>query len=206
MRLTIERTIMRENFLKFGKFITIMSILFLGIFLIESNDKINQPAAIAAIHADSKKVDSKQLACMAKNIYYEARGEPIEGQAAVARVVLNRVQHGFEKNPCAVIYQITPVKKINDEGIIYLSKLCQFSWVCNGKKEPNKNSQMYKQAQQVAYEVMVNDNYKDVVPKSTLFFHNIHVDPMWPYQQVKQIGNHIFYSKHKKQKSKHNAR
>jgi spore germination cell wall hydrolase CwlJ-like protein len=65
---------------------------------------------------------------------------------------------------------------------------------------------MYKQAQQVAYEVMVNDNYKDVVPKSTLFFHNIHVDPMWPYQQVKQIGNHIFYSKHKKQKSKHNAR
>lgn len=174
--------------------------------MIESNDKINQPAAIASIHADFKKVDPKQLSCLAKNIFYEAGGESVLGQAAVARVVLNRVQYGFAKTPCAVIYQTTPVKKVNDEGITYLSKLCQFSWVCEGKKEPNKNSQTYKQAQQVAYEVMVNDSYKDVVPKSTLFFHNIHVDPMWPYQQVKQIGNHIFYSKHKKQKSKHNAR
>ena len=197
---------MRENFLKFGKFLTIISILFFGIFLIESNDKINQPAAIASIHADIKNVDPKQLSCLAKNIFYEAGGESVLGQAAVARVVLNRVRYGFAKTPCAVIYQTTPVKKVNDEGITYLSKLCQFSWVCEGKKEPNKNSQMYKQAQQVAYEVMINDNYKDVVPRSTLFFHNIHVDPMWPYQQVKQIGNHIFYSKHKKQKSKHNAR
>lgn len=197
---------MTKNFIKFGKFLTIISILFLGIFLIESNDKINQPAAISAIYTDIKKVDTKQLNCLAKNIFYEAGGESVQGQAAVARVVLNRVQYGFAKTPCAVIYQTTPVEKTNDEGIAYLSKLCQFSWVCEGKKEPNKNSQTYKQAQQVAYEVMVNDNYKDVVPKSTLFFHNIHVDPMWPYQQVKQIGNHIFYSKYKKQKPKHNAR
>jgi spore germination cell wall hydrolase CwlJ-like protein len=77
-------------------------------------------------------------------------------------------------------------------------KLCQFSWVCESKAEPNKNSTRYKQAEQVAYEVLVNDAYTDIVPKSTLFFHNLSVDPLWPYKQVAKIGNHIFYSKAKK--------
>lgn len=197
---------MKENFLKFGKFFTITSILFFGIFLVDTTDKINQPSAIAAIHEEIKKVDPKQLSCLAKNIYYEAGGESVLGQAAVARVVLNRVQHGFAKTPCAVIYQTTHFEKTDNDGMQQRSKLCQFSWVCDGKTEPNKNNQRYKQAQQVAYEVMVNDGYKDVIPKTALFFHSIHIDPMWPYQQVKKIGNHVFYSKHKKQKAKHNDR
>lgn len=142
-------------------------------------------------------VDPKQLACMAKNIFYEAGNESIMGQAAVARVVINRVNHGFAKTPCAVVYQSHMVEKIvNDEAIKV--KLCQFSWVCEGKGEPNINSTKYKQAHQVAYDVMANDAYNDVVPKSTLFFHNLTVDPLWPYKQVAKIGNHIFYSRAKK--------
>lgn len=134
-------------------------------------------------------VDSKQLQCMAKNIFYEAGSESIKGQAAVARVVLNRVAHGFAKTPCAVIYQSAQT----DNG-----KVCQFSWVCEGKGEPNKNSYQYKIAQQVAYDVMVHNKYSDVVPNSTLFFHNTSVSPLWSYVQAVQIGNHIFYSKFKK--------
>lgn len=145
----------------------------------------------------AKVVDPKQLACMAKNIFYEAGSESILGQAAVARVVINRVNHGFAKTPCAVVYQSHMVEKIIDDELTKV-KLCQFSWVCEGKGEPNTNSQRYKQAQHVAYEVMANDAYNDVVPKSTLFFHNLTVDPLWPYKQVAKIGNHIFYSKHKK--------
>jgi spore germination cell wall hydrolase CwlJ-like protein len=144
-----------------------------------------------------KVIDPKQLACMAKNIFYEAGNESIMGQAAVARVVLNRINHGFAKTPCAVIYQANIVEKLVDDETIKV-KLCQFSWVCEDKVEPNQNSQRYKQAQQVAYEVMANDAYNDVVPKSTLFFHNLSVDPLWPYKQVAKIGNHIFYSKAKK--------
>ena len=146
----------------------------------------------------AKVIDPKQLACMAKNIFYEAGSESILGQAAVARVVINRVNHGFAKTPCADVYQSHIVEKIIDDELTKV-KLCQFSWVCEGKGEPNTNSQLYKQAQQVAYEVMANDAYNDVVPKSTLFFHNLTVDPLWPYKQVAKIGNHIFYSKHKKQ-------
>jgi spore germination cell wall hydrolase CwlJ-like protein len=145
----------------------------------------------------TKVVDPKQLACMAKNIFYEAGNESINGQAAVARVVINRVNHGFAKTPCAVVYQSHMVEKIIDNEYIKV-KQCQFSWVCEGKGEPNKNSQRYQQAQQVAYDVMANDAYSDVVPKSALFFHNLQVDPLWPYKQVAKIGNHIFYSRVKK--------
>jgi spore germination cell wall hydrolase CwlJ-like protein len=137
------------------------------------------------------KIDAKQLACMAKNIFYEAGSESIKGQAAVARVVMNRIQHGFANNPCNVVYQKT---KVEDKII------CQFSWVCEGKTEPNKNSYRYKLAEQVAYEVMYLDMHKDVVPKSTLFFHSINIDPLWPYKKVAIIGGHVFYSKAKKPK------
>jgi spore germination cell wall hydrolase CwlJ-like protein len=135
-----------------------------------------------------KKIDMKQLACMARNIYYEAGAETMPGQAAVARVVMNRINHGFAETPCKVIYQKT---LINDNVI------CQFSWVCEDKTDPSKSSPRYKRALQVAYEVMVFDMHKNVVPKSALFFHAITIDPLWPYKQVAIIGNHIFYSKQK---------
>lgn len=139
------------------------------------------------------KIDVKQIQCMAKNIFYEAGSESIKGQAAVARVVMNRVAHGFASTPCAVIYQTAVVNE---------SKVCQFSWVCEGKREPNKNNTQYKIAQQVAYDVMVHDKYKEVVPKSVLFFHNLSVTPLWPYAEALTIGNHVFYSRLKKKSVK----
>jgi len=145
----------------------------------------------------AKIVDIKQLNCLAKNIFYEAGSESLNGQAAVARVVMNRIAHGFGNNPCAVVYQATYVDKLIDDEIQKV-KLCQFSWVCEGKSDPNKNSTRYKQAEQIAYDVLAYDAYTEVVPKSALFFHNLQVDPLWPYKQVAKIGNHIFYSRAKK--------
>jgi len=149
----------------------------------------------------AKVVDPKQLNCLAKNIFYEAGGEPFNGQAAVARVVMNRIASGFGKDPCAVIYQTSHVDKLIDNEIQKV-KLCQFSWVCEGKGEPNKNSPRYKQAERIAYDVLAHDAYTEVLPKSALFFHNLTVDPLWPYKQVAKIGNHIFYSRAKKSTQK----
>ena len=73
---------------------------------------------------------------MAKNIFYEAGGETILGQVAVANVVMNRVNHGFAETPCKVIYQ----KTVINENVV-----CQFSWVCEEKGELNKASASYKQ-------------------------------------------------------------
>lgn len=162
---------------------TSLILLFLGMLVTSPTQSLQQNLVPEIKLA---KVDPKQLACMAKNIFYEAGGEAIHGQAAVARVVMNRVAHGFANTPCNVVYQKTAV----EDRVI-----CQFSWVCEGKGEPNKNSQRYKVAQQVAFDVMVLGMYADVVPKSTLFFHSVNVDPMWPFRKVATIGGHVFYSK-----------
>jgi spore germination cell wall hydrolase CwlJ-like protein len=175
--------------------ITFILITLLAIFG-TVNDVI-EPDPIVEEPKVAKTVDPKQLACMAKNIFYEAGNESINGQAAVARVVMNRIASGFGNNPCAVIYQAIHVDKLVDDELQKV-KVCQFSWVCEGKAEPNKNSNRYKQAEQIAYDVLAYDAYSEVVPKSALFFHNLQVDPLWPYKQVAKIGNHIFYSRAKK--------
>jgi spore germination cell wall hydrolase CwlJ-like protein len=137
-------------------------------------------------------VSLKQITCLAKNIFYEAGHESTEGKAAVARVVVNRMNHGFGSTPCQVVYQTTYVN--SDEGKI---KVCQFSWVCEGRGDPNTNDPRYVQSMNIAYDVLANNSYNDILPKSALFFHNlsVNVDNSWPYRKIKQIGNHIFYSK-----------
>lgn len=148
----------------------------------------------------ARTVDEKQLQCLAHNIYYEAGSEPIEGKAAVARVVLNRIYHGFAETPCKVIYQTTIVTKQDEEDNIERVKLCQFSWVCENKSKPNFNSQRYQSSLQVAYDVLAYDAYRDLLPKSALFFHAVTINPSWPHKVVARIGNHIFYSKRYKKK------
>ena len=177
-------------FLSLKNKIVLLSMMFLSIMVIPlpTQSLYNLPEISMPT---LKKIDMKQLACMARNIYYEAGAEVISGQAAVARVVLNRVNHGFAETPCKVIYQKTTI----NENVV-----CQFSWVCEGKGDPNLASARYKQAEYVAYQTMMG-MYKDVVPKTALFFHSIHVDPSWPYKQVARIGNHIFYSKQKVKKT-----
>ena len=163
-------------------------------FMILSSDDVIEEPVVAKI------VDPKQLACLAANIFYEAGSETLNGQAAVARVVINRVNHGFASNPCKVIYQSVIITRTNQEtDEVQRVKMCQFSWVCEGKGSPNKDDPRYKQAEQVAYNVLAYDAYTEIIPKTALFFHNLSVDPLWPYRQVARIGNHIFYSKAKKQ-------
>jgi spore germination cell wall hydrolase CwlJ-like protein len=133
-----------------------------------------------------KPVNKKELDCLAKNIFFEARGEVYSGQVAVARVVMNRIHHGFGDNTCQVVYQTD--RKGN-------GTLCQFSWVCEKPKRLDKNDPAYIRAQDIAYRVLAFNAYSDRVDKNVLFFHSKHVNPRWRYKRFKQIGNHIFYAK-----------
>jgi spore germination cell wall hydrolase CwlJ-like protein len=139
-----------------------------------------------------KPVNVEYIKCMAENIYWEASGEPFMGQVAVARVVMNRVKHGFASNPCRVIYQskYIPLDDETDRKV----RLCQFSWVCADKPTPNRNRR-YIQAEEIATKVLLHDQWSDVIPSNILFFHNTSVNPGWSYRRVMEIGNHIFYSK-----------
>lgn len=152
----------------------------------------------AASKQVAKIVDQKQLHCLATNIYFEAAGEPEEGKAAVARVVVNRINHGFANTPCKVVYQTASYQHTDEENETFWSRVCQFSWVCEGKNNPNKNSKAYQSSLRVAYDVLALDKHKEVIPSSVLFFHNTTIKPQSNYGYKKQIGNHIFYSKIKR--------
>lgn len=172
-----------------------------GILLIASLTLIDRELAhnmtevpVKAV-AVAKSVDPKQLLCLAENIFYEAGSESFLGQVAVARVVLNRIHHGFAKTPCAVVHQKTVVRR--DEGE---KTICQFSWTCEDVRPINRNDPRYVQSREIAYQVLAYNAYAEEIPRNVLFFHNTSVDPLWPYHRVKQIGNHIFYSKSKPKK------
>jgi spore germination cell wall hydrolase CwlJ-like protein len=129
--------------------------------------------------------------CLATNIYFEAGGEPFMGQVAVARVVMNRILHGFANDPCKVVYQKTVRYDREQERKIIM---CQFSWVCQGKLNPNRDSTTYQQAKEIATLVLAQDKWSDDIPNNILFFHNHTVNPRWKYDRKMTIGNHIFYA------------
>lgn len=182
-----------HNLIKLAIIFMFMAVLFIDYNYVRNHKTTEVPVEEPKVV--EKEVDKKQLQCLADNIYYEAGGEPLEGKAAVARVVINRVNHGFAPTPCKVVYQATHVQKTNEYDETFWVKLCQFSWVCEGKKNPNRNTHAYQTSLQVAKDVLLYDKYKEVIPKTVLFFHNTSYTNNYPHTVVKRIGNHIFYKK-----------
>lgn len=116
----------------------------------------------------------RQITCLAHNAYYEARGEPQQGQIAVMNVVMNRVESPqFPSTPCAVVYQ----------G-------CQFSWVCSGHRS-TINSAILSRLMDLARQVY-NGSITDVT-NGARFFHSRSINPGWRRTRIATIGNHIFY-------------
>lgn len=129
---------------------------------------------------------SRQIKCLADNIYYEAGNQPIAGKKAVAYVTLNRLHSDkWPNDVCSIVYQKTVDKATN-------KIVCQFSWVCEKRKQPEKDqwNLSYNVARHVWKEYNVNN--KDPTFGSK-FFHATYVRPQWNYQKVVQIGDHIFY-------------
>jgi spore germination cell wall hydrolase CwlJ-like protein len=140
-----------------------------------------------------KQVKLDQLKCLAANIYFEAGSEPFMGQVAVARVVMNRIYHGFAKSPCDVVYQSHTVPDREDPE--NTKKMCQFSWTCENKLIPSTANAMYKQAEDIARKVLTENMWSEDIPRNVLFFHNNSVNPGWKYYKLMTIGNHDFYGK-----------
>ena len=131
------------------------------------------------------KLREEQLACLAKNIYYEARNEPFEGKVAVAQVTLNRVENpAFQNDVCKVIYQ---------KNIFYEKTVCQFSWYC--EKETMRrpiNQDSYQESIVVAKKVLM-EGYRLPSLHDAMFYHADYVDPRWRKEKIVKIGRHIFY-------------
>ena len=131
----------------------------------------------------AKPTGGKQWACLSEAIYFEARGEPVEGQFAVAEVILNRVDSPkFPNSICKVVRQGTGRKHA-----------CQFSYNCDGKLEYIANGSAYDQAKRVARVSM--DRKTRPLTKGATFYHATFVSPSWArsFQHVATIGVHNFY-------------
>jgi len=141
--------------------------------------------ADARISPVTAEVRDKQLDCLAKNIYHEAKGEPFEGKVAVAQVTLNRAASGqFPSDICKVVYQ---------KNVIYEKVLCQFSWYCDQATAAKpKNTAAYKECQIVARQVLLEEFRLPSLNKA-LYFHATHINPGWKKEKVATIGGHVFY-------------
>lgn len=138
-------------------------------------------------------VELRQINCIATAIWHEARSESEIGQAAIAWVIMNRVQNGFADSPCAVVFQTHTIynKEINKR-----IRVCQFVWHCDSRtRAPNRNSDLWEKIEKIAYDVYVMGTYYGVLPANTVFFHSRFINPRWGYHRVATIGNHIFYSR-----------
>ena len=142
-------------------------------------------------------VDSKELTCMAKNIFFEAAIESTAGKLAVAQVTLNRVNSKFYPNTvCEVVYEGPHYTASN--GTLYpVRDRCQFSWYCDGKgDEPRADSRLWKDTQELARYVLLRQDELPDITDGALNYHADYIDaPRWAGNKHKtaKIDTHIFY-------------
>jgi spore germination cell wall hydrolase CwlJ-like protein len=134
----------------------------------------------------------RQLGCLARNVFYEANGEPMEGQMAVAQVTVNRARSGlFPRDLCAVVAQTTYA---DDK-----TKVCQFSWMCDSKFDKTRVIDQNNESYVAARRVYLENQRVASLGNDTLYFHrfDVKINPNWPHHIVEQIGNHVFYKRDK---------
>ena len=120
-------------------------------------------------------------ACLTAAVYYEARSEPVDGQRAVAQVVLNRVRdRAFPASVCGVVYQ-------RSAGV------CQFSFVCDGSTAHPVDDRAWRLAQAVASAALGGIVYPSV--GSATHYHTTAILPWWAASlaRIGTVGSHIFY-------------
>jgi hypothetical protein len=123
--------------------------------------------------------------CLAEAMYYEARGEGLDGEKAIAEVVFHRMQSaGFPHSICGVVYQ----RGATGHG-------CQFSFTCNGEMDAAKTSGAWARAKRLAGRILTGLIQLGDMTEDAIAFHAVAVQPGWGDHLVKtiQIGNHVFY-------------
>ncbi|HVL22395.1 MAG TPA: cell wall hydrolase [Amaricoccus sp.] len=138
---------------------------------------------LAALDAMPTARGGEDQDCLAQAIYFESRGEPLDGQVAVAEVVLNRVDdRRFPKSVCGVTRQGAG----SGRG-------CQFSYACDGRPDVMKNGEARVRSEKLAA-VMLGGHPRTVTDGAT-YFHTRGVRPGWAGRMTRtvSIGHHYFY-------------
>jgi spore germination cell wall hydrolase CwlJ-like protein len=130
------------------------------------------------------KARAKAEKCLAAAIYFEARGEPVRGQIAVAQVVLNRAFSGYyPATVCGVVYQNA-----------HRHLACQFTFACDGHRDVVREPEAMERAKKIAAESLDGKLWLPEVGKAT-HYHAYWVRPGWVREMTKmyKLGVHTFY-------------
>ncbi|MCG7599338.1 cell wall hydrolase [Halomonas sp. McH1-25] len=131
----------------------------------EPDELITRPGAQAVDPVGEAPLDDA-ITCLARSIYWEARGEGATDMEAVANVVMNRLGHdGFPDTVCGV------VKQGSEQGN------CQFSWWCDGRPDEAQETEAYVIAKEIARKAL-NQQLKDHTDGAQ-YFHHRNVMPHW---------------------------
>jgi spore germination cell wall hydrolase CwlJ-like protein len=147
------------------------------------------PVKMAVVNTSPTEAAMVQLLaerrCLAEAMYYEARGEGVSGQKAIAEVIFNRMRGGgFPATICGVVYEGAQLKHA-----------CQFSFTCDGELLRPKSPHAWAEAKLLAAKILVGAVQLGDITDDATSFHATDVQPDWAGQMLKtvQIGNHVFY-------------
>lgn len=131
-------------------------------------------------HSQELQATKAEVECLAQTMYFEAKGEQLEGQLAVGLVVLNRFKDPkFPKTICGIVRQ-----KVNS---------CQFSWYCDGKSDLLPDTEQVAWLKKAA-KMLITSNPEDVLTDGATFYHATYVNPAWSnLEKTVVIGHHVFY-------------
>ena len=151
---------------------------------------LTEPATNTDVSMSRSWVDAQPKAkggahwrCLSEALYFEARGETVKGQFAVAEVIMNRVRSArFPDNVCGVINQGTGRKY-----------QCQFTYTCDGNPETIHEPRAFDRVAKVARTVL--DGRAPDLTNGATHYHTTAVRPRWSrvYTKTASIGVHIFY-------------
>lgn len=155
-------------------------------------------------------LDVDQIHCLAKNIYFEARGESTNGKIAVANVTMNRVfNRKYPNTICGVVEQAVYSRwwREHHNRLVPVKWKCQFSWFCDGKSDNIRltkddgtvigpNMIAWQKSLEIAIGV-VKGRYTDNTNGATHYYNPRLADPKWAaaYQHVAVIENHSFHKR-----------
>jgi N-acetylmuramoyl-L-alanine amidase len=134
----------------------------------------------------TREVQVRELACLARNVYYEARGEPVAGQYAVAEVTMNRkASRHYPKTVCEVVHEKNwdPIRK---------RYVGAFSWT-EFDSLPEPSGEEWDLARKIAEAVYHGRALPTM--QGALFFHATYIKPDWAKEKkrIARIGRHVFY-------------
>lgn len=161
-------------------------------------------------------ISDKDIECLARNIFYESGGEPLEGKIAVGMVTMNRTQdQRYPSTICEVVKQktvltvpktvketktiktgwLTEPKQVVETKTTYVQKVVyQFSWVGMRNIRIKEDDPRWVESKRVA-EGLARGEYWEYQEKygEAMNFHAVYVRPGWNLKKIGRVGNHIFY-------------